>query len=166
MTALNELPPREKSPVEGSAARAKPLAWDEGFRKPDRLFSASGYGRESSITEWRRGAQARIGLQVDTQDVVRQAWTFTEMDSSGESLYAILAMPHTSQIICLWPELKDSDDPVIDGGHFDISSRTLHVAQTSEDIVIQVTQNCVSVRAGLQRYVLHEGSVSTNSADL
>lgn len=134
---------------------APSAARNDGDHKPDRIFSASGQAGNASVTEWRRGAHARIGLDIESGELVRQVWAFVDQRASGNRVCAILGLPHSTLVIRLSPDMSSVEDPdTYDDGFddgFDTSSRTLHVAQLPDNIIIQVTENGVTLKRGPER---------------
>lgn len=114
---------------------------------PDRMFSASGRGLKGSVTEWRRGFQARIGVEIDSGELIRKSWVFT--NPSDQSLCSLLALPHSSMVLCFSGDLGEVESP--DNTPFDTSSRTLHASQSAEGIITQVTETSITLGDTLTR---------------
>ncbi|KAL6858489.1 mono-functional DNA-alkylating methyl methanesulfonate N-term domain-containing protein [Trichoderma novae-zelandiae] len=114
------------------------------MRKQDDIFSASGRGLTGSVVQWRWGIQARIGLDIETGEPIRQAWTFTAHRSNERGLYGLLALPHSSVVLRFSESLDQVDAVPAEDTPFDLTSRTLHAIQVS-DSIIQVTERSINV---------------------
>ncbi|EHK20253.1 uncharacterized protein TRIVIDRAFT_58763 [Trichoderma virens Gv29-8] len=114
------------------------------IRKQDSIFSASGRGLEGSVVQWRWGIEARIGLDIETGEPIRQAWTFTAHRNNDRELYGLLALPHSSVVLRLSESLDQVDAIPPEDTPFDLASRTLHTVQVSETIV-QITEMSINV---------------------
>ncbi|KAL7785971.1 mono-functional DNA-alkylating methyl methanesulfonate N-term domain-containing protein [Trichoderma ceciliae] len=114
------------------------------MRKQDSIFSASGRGLKGSVVQWRWGIQARIGLDIETGEPIRQAWTFTTNHHNERVLYGLLALPHSSVVLRFSESLDQVDTVPTEDTPFDLTSRTLHAIQVSETIV-QVTETSINV---------------------
>ncbi|KAL2671140.1 hypothetical protein Neosp_013714 [[Neocosmospora] mangrovei] len=123
-------------------------------RKPDRIFCTSGRGPRSSLTELRWGIQARIGLEFDYDQVVRQSWMFP-VESQGErGFYAILSMPHSSDVLHFPANLSNASALPSEVSPFDTNSRTISVCQNDQGTIVQVTETSTSLAASSQRQQL------------
>lgn len=119
-------------------------------RKQDSIFSASCRGLKGSVVQWRWGIQARIGLDIETGEPIRQAWTFTTHRGNETVLYGLLALPHSS-IVLRFSESFDQVDAVpTEDTPFDLTSRTLHAVQVS-DTIVQVTETSINVATSTER---------------
>ncbi|KAL7933812.1 mono-functional DNA-alkylating methyl methanesulfonate N-term domain-containing protein [Trichoderma chlorosporum] len=114
------------------------------MRKQDSVFSASGRGLKGSVVQWRWGIQARIGLDIETGEPIRQAWTFTQRQNNQVALFGLLALPHSSLVLRFSESLDQVDAVPADDTPFDLASRTLHTIQVSETVV-QVTETSINV---------------------
>ncbi|RSM08014.1 hypothetical protein CDV31_008317 [Fusarium ambrosium] len=119
-------------------------------QKPDRVFCTSGRGPRSSLTELRWGIQARIGLEFDYDQVVRQSWMFP-VESQGErGFYAILSMPHSSDVLHFPANLSNASALSSEVSPFDTNSRTISACQNNQGIIVQVTETSTSLVASSQ----------------
>ncbi|PTB72969.1 hypothetical protein M440DRAFT_1340680 [Trichoderma longibrachiatum ATCC 18648] len=114
------------------------------MRRQDDIFSASGRGLSGSVVQWRWGIQARIGLDIETGEPIRQAWTFTTHQANERVLYGLLALPHSSVVLRFSESLDQVDTVPPEDTPFDLVSRTLHALQVSDSIV-QVTERSINV---------------------
>ncbi|KAL6920788.1 hypothetical protein FSST1_004814 [Fusarium sambucinum] len=119
-------------------------------QKPDRIFCTSGRGPRSSLTELRWGIQARIGLEFDYDQPVRQSWMFP-MEVQGEKgFYAVLSLPHSSDVLHFPADLSNASALSSDACPFDTSSRTISAIQNSQGTIIQITETSTSFIAPFQ----------------
>lgn len=121
------------------------------LHKQDNIFSASCRGLKGSVVQWRWGIQARIGLDIETGEPIRQAWTFTTHHGNETVLYGLLALPHSSIVLRFSESLDQIDAVPTEDTSFDLTSRTLHAVQVS-DTIIQVTENSINVANPTGRY--------------
>lgn len=106
---------------------------------------------KGSVVQWRWGIQARIGLDIETGEPIRQAWTFTTRHGSETVLYGLLALPHSSTVLRFSESLDQVDMVPAEDTPFDLVSRTLHVVQVS-DIIVQVSETSINVATPRGRY--------------
>ncbi|KAF4984390.1 hypothetical protein FZEAL_413 [Fusarium zealandicum] len=108
-------------------------------QKPDRIFCTSGRGPRSSLTELRWGVQARIGLEFDYDQPVRQSWMFPVEVHGERGFYALLSLPHSSDVLHFPANLANASALSPEVSPFDSSSRTLSALQNEQDITGQET---------------------------
>lgn len=120
-------------------------------QKPDRIFCTSGRGPRSSLTELRWGIQARIGLEFDYDQPVRQSWMFPVEIQGERGFYAVLSLPHSSDILHFPADLSNANALSLDTCPFDTSSRTISAIQGEHGKIVQVTETSTSLVASLQR---------------
>ncbi|CAM1511135.1 Fc.00g086480.m01.CDS01 [Cosmosporella sp. VM-42] len=97
--------------------------------KPDRIFCTSGRGPKSSVTELRWGIQARVGLDIDYDQPVRQSWMFP-MEVHGD--------------------LAQGDAVSSEAAPFDLDSRTIYAVQNEQGTIIQITETSTTLVAPSQ----------------
>ncbi|KAM0438853.1 hypothetical protein ACHAPT_001614 [Fusarium lateritium] len=119
-------------------------------RKPDRIFCTSGRGSRSSLTELRWGIQARIGLEFDYDQVVRQSWMFPVETQGERGFYAILSMPHSSDVLHFPANLSNASALSSEISPFDTNSRTISVCKNDQGTIVQVTETSTSLVASSQ----------------
>ncbi|KAF5638906.1 thermotolerance [Fusarium tjaetaba] len=117
--------------------------------KSDRIFCTSGRGPQSSLTELRWGIQARIGLEFDHDQHVRQSWMFPVEAQGDRSFYVILSLPHSTDVLHFPADLSNADALSPDACPFDTSSRTISAFQTEQAVIIQTYIIAGSVTEGL-----------------
>ena len=117
---------------------------DKNPSKPDRVFSTSGRGTKGTVTEYRYGLQAKIGLDFECGLGVKQAFVLPAYLSGRSAGYdLVLSMPDQTTVLHLSEDLADiSQPPEVEEGAvtYDISYRTLIAAVTC-GIIVQVTEN-------------------------
>ncbi|KAK5998199.1 hypothetical protein PT974_00571 [Cladobotryum mycophilum] len=144
ITTTNEHSAWGPNAADVPAIRTTQRSLPNSLRKPDSIFSASGRGLKGNITHWRWGVQARIGLDIEIGEPVRQAWAFTIDHQGSRGLYGLLALPHSSLVLRFSEDLGYVEPLSSENTPFDITSRTLHAIQVSETI-IQVTETSISL---------------------
>ncbi|KAK4450700.1 mono-functional DNA-alkylating methyl methanesulfonate N-term-domain-containing protein [Podospora aff. communis PSN243] len=111
--------------------------------KPDRVFATSGHGEKGSITEYRYGLKAAIGLDVDYKTEVKQAWLLPWRNGLGEKGYhVLLSMPDSSAVLSFPEDLSSVQEDEAENLPYDFSSPTLAVSY-SKDFIVQVTAEFV-----------------------
>ncbi|CAH0059660.1 unnamed protein product [Clonostachys solani] len=116
-----------------------------GHETPDRIFLATGRGATGSVTEIRHGIQARIGLDLELGEPVRQAWLFSDDRLGSGSMVAILALPYSTAILSFSSNLEDVVAEPADQTPFDSSTRTLCSARIVSDVIVQVTEETITL---------------------
>lgn len=114
-------------------------------RKPDSIFTASGRGLKGTITQWRWGIEAKIGLDIESDEPNRQAWIFPVNDQVGSSLLGILALPHSSRILQFAKDFSQVQEVDGEDIKLDLSRRTIFAMQQSDGSVLQITEAFISI---------------------
>ena len=109
-------------------------------QKPDRAFGTSGHGIKGSITEYRYGLKAGIGLDLDLGHAVdiKAAWLFPSAYGSGTEGYHLLLSVGGGSVLLLLSEDLSQTESISESPTYDISTPTLAVAET-RGFLIQVT---------------------------
>lgn len=145
MTTTNEFSTWGANNTDLQIGQHQPAAVQQNrVRKQDSIFSASCRGLKGSVVQWRWGIQARIGLDIETGEPIRQAWTFTTHHGNVTVLYGLLALPHSSIVLRFSENLDQVDAVPTEDTPFDLTSRTLHAVQVS-DTIVQVTEISINV---------------------
>lgn len=151
------------SPVVDMATTDQHVSWDvdeptarsgaltQVHTKPDRIFLASGRGAKGSLVEPRVGVQARVGLDMELGEPIRQAWLFEDTRSNDGSMFVILALPHSSALLHLPADLEDVVAEPAEAKKFSLSSRTIFASRVSEDSLIQITEQSIALVTDSQR---------------
>ncbi|KND90349.1 hypothetical protein TOPH_05044 [Tolypocladium ophioglossoides CBS 100239] len=144
------------TPATGTrAASARQTTSSKALAKPDSVFTASGRGANGSVTQWRRGIQGRIGLDIESGEPIRQSWAF-KLDNRGRSgLCALLALPHSSVVLQFSEDFSQVDALTAEDAHFDIASRTLDACRTPQGMIVQVTERSVTLVTGSESSRFH-----------
>jgi hypothetical protein len=138
----------ESAAKAGSTARYRYRNAARIPHKADRVFSASGRGVGGSIIEWRWGFEARIGLDIDTEELIRRSWAFMVK----QRLNVLVSLPHSSMMLELSEDMEQVDAVSQEDTCFDLTSRTLTAAQLMEDGVLQITESSITVLTPDERY--------------
>ncbi|KAJ6785256.1 hypothetical protein PWT90_09078 [Aphanocladium album] len=120
-------------------------------RKPDSIFTASGRGYKGSITQWRSGIQAKIGLDIESGEPNKQAWIFPVQENGTSSLLGILTSPHSSRVLQFATDFSQVQEIEADDMALDLSSHTLFAAQLPGNIILQITEGCISMHGPTER---------------
>ena len=116
-----------------------------------RLFSASGRGKASTITEWRVGKPAQIVFEMDMCEPIEQAWVVdNDCLHSSSGFCVISTSPSHTNVLGVSPKgeldhIPATASPLI------MDSPTVHVAQQNSKTVIQVTENTVVLANEISR---------------
>lgn len=105
--------------------------------------------------------QARIGLDMDFGEPTREAWMFPDIRQRDGSSQAIIALPHSSAVLCFSPDFKDVHAETEESTSFDLSSRTIFVTQSVDDMIIQVTETSITLVTPSQRFVLRFNPITS-----
>lgn len=137
------------------AGGTKMQPWKERtIRKPDRIFATSGHEKKGSITEYRYGLKAGIGLDLDYGSELREAWVFPSNHVHGAAgFHLVLSMPDSSAVLQLSEDFSQAQEPASAISKYDLSSSTLAVAH-SERLVIQITRASIVLIRPDRRYDL------------
>ncbi|KAH7178438.1 mono-functional DNA-alkylating methyl methanesulfonate N-term-domain-containing protein [Fusarium sp. MPI-SDFR-AT-0072] len=119
--------------------------------KSDHIFCTSGRGPRSSLTELRWGIQARIGLEFDHDQHVRQSWMFPVEAQGERGFYVILSLPHSTDVLHFPADLSNANALSPEACPFDTSSRTISAFQTEQTVIIQVSETSTCLVAPAQR---------------
>ncbi|KAH6687950.1 thermotolerance protein [Plectosphaerella plurivora] len=137
----------------------KASAWNEGSTRErrqqqhrpwanpdgsDRIFCISGKGVQGRINELRFGLAANIGWDISYGSPVRKIWVFDAyLPDVGPGHYMLLALPDGSDVLQVPRGSADPSQPEPGSHQFDTSSRTLAAAQSSEQLIVQVTEKAI-----------------------
>lgn len=123
-------------------------------RKPDSIFTASGRGCKGSITQWRSGVQAKIGLDIESGEPNKQAWIFPVNEVGGSSLFGILTLPHSSRVLQFAKDFSQVQEIEAEETSLDLSSRTLFATQQHGNSILQVTEAFICITGSAEKYAL------------
>lgn len=118
------------------------------------MFCISGKGSQGTISELRFGLAANIGWDISFGSHIQRSWIFEALlPDIGPGYYLLMTLPDTSSVLQL---PRGSDDPIQpdpDSHHFDLSSRTLAAAQSSDQLIVQVTETSIVLVTPFTTYV-------------
>ncbi|PHH58642.1 hypothetical protein CDD81_4961 [Ophiocordyceps australis] len=114
----------------------------------DRVFSASGRGLKGSVTEWRLGMQARIGLEIEFDEPVKQIWLLEANSKQPEDSFQVLmALPSHSVLVNFRKDFAQVDAVTAQDTELDLAHRTLDVCHRSQGSMLQVTEASITLVA-------------------
>lgn len=96
--------------------------------------------------------QARIGLDIESGEQIRQSWAFAAKDKNSNDLYGLLALPHSSIVLQFTDDLEQVQAVSQEDSLFDLSSTTVFAIQRSDGSIVQVTESYISVVRAGHRY--------------
>ncbi|KAK0643484.1 mono-functional DNA-alkylating methyl methanesulfonate N-term-domain-containing protein [Cercophora newfieldiana] len=118
-------------------------------RKPDRVFATSGHGKKGSITEYRYGLKAGIGLDLEYGAEVKEAWLLPSRNAVEEKgFHLLLSMPDCSALLHLSEDLATARMARSELLAYDLSASTLALSYSGQ-VIVQVTMRSV-VLIGLE----------------
>jgi hypothetical protein len=120
--------------------------------KSDRVFTTSGRGHGGSITEYRRGIKAHIGLDIDYGSAIRQLSMFPADPEQNDSYLLLLTLPDSTDVLELSPDLQEAKALDRSGSPFDYSSRTLSTHSPTGTMFCQVTETSIMIFEPSSRY--------------
>lgn len=107
---------------------------------------------KGSVTQWRWGIQARIGLDIESGEPIRQAWVFPIKTQDSTALLGLLALPHSSLVLQFAKDFGQVQAVPAEETELDLSTRTLFAAQCAPDEIIQITESFMAVASHKKRY--------------
>ncbi|KAH6631648.1 mono-functional DNA-alkylating methyl methanesulfonate N-term-domain-containing protein [Chaetomium tenue] len=120
------------------------IPWQEAkLRRPDRIFATCEGGRAGSITEYRYGLKANIGLDLEYGPEMKRAWLIPYIDPPYVVGYLLLiSKPDSTAALLLSGDFSGATVPGPGTIPFDLSSSTL-ILVSHNQVTIQVTQEAV-----------------------
>ena len=123
----------------------------QGFiSQPDRLFTCAGRGSKGTITEFRFGLEASIGLEIPYDADIMDVWVLPSdmdgFDSDGGSLF-LLSLGDRSSVLHLSGDATEIVELEPHTTKFDLISRTI-AANTCGKYQIQVTERSIVIITG------------------
>lgn len=118
--------------------------------EPDRLFACVGKGSQGGITEFRHGRAASIGLEVDYDTPIMNAWVLsTDVGPFHEDdlYFLLLSLGHSSGVLQLSGDASEISELKENETKLDLEHRTL-TAATRNQYIIQITEKSVVVTDG------------------
>jgi hypothetical protein len=117
----------------------KMVPWSERQpHRPDRVFATSGRGMKGSITEFRHGMEAKIGIELDYGDILRQIWALPAVNG----FHLLLSLPDRSTVLQLSSDLSSAAELQVaeENVQYDLSSRTLALEKLTDEVWVQITE--------------------------
>lgn len=118
--------------------------------KPDRIFSCGGKEKKGAITEHRRGLAAPIGLEMEYEASIVDAWVlypdFDENEEYGVSHF-LLSMEDRSAVLRLSADASDVLEIGQNSTKLDLGFRTVTAAMQDTSIVQITEQSAVLISA-------------------
>ncbi|KAK4166009.1 mono-functional DNA-alkylating methyl methanesulfonate N-term-domain-containing protein [Cladorrhinum sp. PSN259] len=125
------------------------------LQKPDRIFATCENGKEGSITEYRYGKKASIGLTIEALPGMSDTWIFPSRGLvSAHSYCVLLSEPAGSAILSLSHDLNAIEPLDPESVPYDLDGPTLAFTD-SDRLTVQVTTGSVVLASGSRsaRYV-------------
>ncbi|KAH7314050.1 mono-functional DNA-alkylating methyl methanesulfonate N-term-domain-containing protein [Rhexocercosporidium sp. MPI-PUGE-AT-0058] len=119
----------------------------DSFPRPDRIFACVGKGSKGGITELRHGYEANIGLEVDYDSTIMDAWAlspFSGLSSEDGSHIFLLSTGERSGVLQLSGDATEIIELEEDATKLDLNHRTI-VAVIYGQYTIQVTEKTIVV---------------------
>ncbi|KAK3368990.1 mono-functional DNA-alkylating methyl methanesulfonate N-term-domain-containing protein [Lasiosphaeria ovina] len=121
------------------------------FRQPDRVFATSGRGKKGTVTEYRNGLRANIGLDLEYGAGVKEVWLFPSSHSGApQDHHLLLSMPDCSIILNLSEDFAQASELEPGSTPYDLSSPTLAVSH-SDHFTVQITKQSIVLLAAGRR---------------
>lgn len=95
--------------------------------------------------------QARIGLDIESGEQIRQSWAFATKDKNSNQLYGLLALPHSSLVLHFTDDLEQVQAVSQEDSFFDMSSTTVFALQRNDNSIVQVTESYITIVRASQR---------------
>lgn len=121
--------------------------------RPDRIFACAGKGAKGVITEFRYGLEAKIGLEMDYQMPIMEAWvlcpSFDSLDDDDDDSLFLLSLGDRSAVLRLSADAQSVGDLGEHETKFDLRFRTI-AASMHRSFTIQVTEQSIVLMNGPQ----------------
>ena len=121
--------------------------------RQDKVFACAGKGSKGVITEFRYGLEAKLGLEMDYEMPIMEAWvlcpTFDSLDDDDDddvSLF-LLSLGDRSAVLRLSGDANDVQDIEQADTKFDLGYRTI-AASMHRSFTIQVTEQSIVLMNG------------------
>ncbi|KAK8091161.1 mono-functional DNA-alkylating methyl methanesulfonate N-term-domain-containing protein [Apiospora phragmitis] len=111
----------------------------------DRIFACSGRGKSGSITEFRYGLEASIGLETDFEIPVKHCWPVPLPNYLRHGgLHLLLSSPNKSDLLFISDDFCQAELMIQQAVPYDLSSSTL-ACSASDGITVQVTAGALTI---------------------
>jgi hypothetical protein len=131
-------------------ASGEPRTDESSLKKPDRLFACVGKGMKSSVIEFRYGLEGKLGLEMDYESPILQAWVLPQdafgVEEEPGSIFLISSGDHSAALL-LSSDASDIVDLDASATRLDLRYRTIAAAARGK-YTIQVTERSIVVIDG------------------
>ncbi|TVY54244.1 hypothetical protein LCER1_G002307 [Lachnellula cervina] len=136
--------------------------------RPNKIYACAGKGSKGVITEFRYGLEAKLGLEMDYQIPIMEAWvlcpTFDSLDDDDDVSIFLLSLGDHSAVLQLSGDARDIDNLEQEETKFDLRYRTL-AASMHGSFTIQVTEQTIVLIIGSQVQVHEKDEILTIRED-
>ncbi|KAH6635464.1 mono-functional DNA-alkylating methyl methanesulfonate N-term-domain-containing protein [Chaetomium sp. MPI-SDFR-AT-0129] len=129
------------------------VPWKQGrFRNPDRIFATSEGENGGSITEFRYGLKASIGLDLDYGPGMKRVWLLRSGGDipSFDGYILLVSLPDSTEVLLLSEDFSSAQPAVPPAIPYDLSSTTLDV-WNAVGVTVQLTQCNVVITSNYRR---------------
>ena len=138
---------------------------NEIIPRPDRIFACVGKGVKGGITELRHGYEANIGLEVDYDTAIMNAWALSPKSDTADGpcpYIFVLSMGDRSSVLQLSADATEIVELEESATKLDLKYRTI-AADTLGRFIVQVTEMSIVITDGINWYVAAPCAQSGNS---
>lgn len=122
------------------------------FRNPDRIFATSEGENGGSITEFRYGLKASIGLDLDYGPGMKQVWLLRSGGNipSFDGYILLVSLPDSTEVLLLSEDFSSAQPAAPAAIPYDLSSTTFDV-WNAIGVTVQLTQSNVVITSDYRR---------------
>jgi hypothetical protein len=121
--------------------------------RQEKICACAGKGSKGVITEFRYGLEAKLGLEMDYEMPIMEAWvlcpTFDSLDDDDDVSLFLLSLGDRSAVLRLSGDANDIQDLEQADTKFDLRYRTI-AASMHRSFTIQVTEQSIVLMNGSQ----------------
>jgi len=121
--------------------------------RQDKIYACAGKGSKGAINEFRYGLEAKLGLEMDYETPIMEAWvlcpTFDSLDDDDDVSLFLLSLGDRSAVLRLSGDASDVHDLEQADAKFDLRYRTI-TASMYRSFTIQVTEKSIVLINGSQ----------------
>ena len=114
-------------------------------QQPDKIFTCAGKGLNGTVTEFRYGLEASLGLEIPYDSQIMDVWVLPPdtdgMDGDEGSIF-LLSLGDRSSVLYLSSDATEIVELEPEEARFDLTARTI-AASTHDQYRIQVTEQSV-----------------------
>lgn len=118
--------------------------------EPDKLYACVGKGIKGAVIEFRHGLEASVGVELEHQTLVIQAWAVSspaEDSTDQEGTGLLLCLGDRTAFLQLSSDAMAFSDVPQEKTRFDLGHRTI-AANVHEQCKIQVTELSIIIITG------------------